>query len=246
MKAVILAGGRGNRINEITDSKNKCMTEVSGVPVIQYSFDNLARMNIDEAVVVVGFMAEGIINHYGNAYKNITLRYVIQKEQRGLVHAIECAKPSIEDDDFVLMLGDEVTVRSRHTQLMDEFNKGDVFAICGVLEVSDKSYIKRTYTVMHDGNKRIHRLIEKPRNPTSNIMGTGNCVFKNEILNYIDITPIHHERNEKELPDLIQCAVDDGKIVNMFNLCKSYVNINSIDDLKIANQLLSEEQNGLD
>ena len=52
----------------------------------------------------------------------------------------------------------------------------------------------------------------------SNIMGTGNCIFKGEIVNYIDMTPVHYQRKEKELPDLIQSAVDDGEIVNMFNI----------------------------
>lgn len=246
MKAVVLAGGRGNRINEITDSKNKCMTEVGGVPVIQYSFDNLVLIDVDEIVVVIGFKAEGIINYFGNRYKEKRLRYVIQGEQRGLVHALECAKETIQGDDFVLMLGDEITVNAHHQAMMDEFHKGEVFAVCGVLNVQDTEYIKRTYTLMHDGNNRIYRLIEKPRNPTIHIMGTGNCVFKNEILDYIDITPIHHERNEKELPDLIQCAIDDGKIVKMFNLCSAYVNINSMDDVKLANQLLTEGKHGVE
>mgnify|MGYP006977938104 CR=1 FL=1 len=42
-------------------------------------------------------------------------------------------------------------------------------------------------------------------------MGTGNCIFKNEILNYVPQTPINPIRSEKELPDFIGCAVNDNK-----------------------------------
>ncbi len=64
-------------------------------------------------------------------------------------------------------------------------------------------------------------------------MGTGNCIFDNEILSYIALTPIHHGRNERELPDLIQCAVDDGKEILSFDLCERYGNINTQDDIEI-------------
>ena len=240
MKAVILAAGRGSRVNEISESINKCMIEVGDKPSIQYSFDNAVQIDVSEIIVIIGYQAEGIINYYGNSYNGKKIKYVIQETQRGLVHAIECAKAAIDGDDFILMLGDEISIDSRHKDMMAEFKKGNVFALCGVLNVKDTNYIKRTYTVFHGEDNRIFRLIEKPRNPTSNIMGTGNCVFKNEILDYIDITPIHYQRKEKELPDLIQCAIDEGKLVKMFHLCSHYVNLNSMEDVKLATKLISE------
>lgn len=83
-----------------------------------------------------------------------------------------------------------------------------------MLRVEDRELIRRTYAIIYNEQNIVCRLIEKPRSPRNDFMGTGNCVFKNDILKYIDVTPIHHERKEKELPDLIQCAIDDGKVVN--------------------------------
>jgi dTDP-glucose pyrophosphorylase len=70
-------------------------------------------------------------------------------------------------------------------------------------------------------------------------MGTGDCVFKNDIIKYIDVTPIHHERLEKELPDLIQCAIDDGKTIKSFMICDYYTNINASHDIEYARTILS-------
>lgn len=234
MKALVLAGGRGKRLDEISANKNKCMIEVNVKPVIEYSLDCAVSTDIDEIVVVVGYRAEEIINTYGTRYKDKRLRYVIQWEQKGLVNAIECAKEAIGSDDFLLLLGDEVLRSPRHQAMLDEFRNGDVFAMCGVLLVEDKNLIKRTYTLIHDDNNIIYRLVEKPRNPLNNFMGTGVCAFRNAIFDYIDITSIHHERKEKELPDMIQCAIDDGKVVKSYIICDKYTNINTKEDIVMA------------
>ncbi|RLJ06654.1 MAG: nucleotidyltransferase family protein [Candidatus Aenigmatarchaeota archaeon] len=238
MKALILAGGRGKRLNELTTSINKCMLELSGKPVLEYNLDRTIELDINEIILVVGYRAEGIINRYGTNYKGRRIRYVIQRDQKGLVHAIEYARDTLNGDDFFLLLGDEVLVNSRHKEMQEEFERGDSFAICGVMLQKDKRKIKRTYNVLTDENGRVLRLIEKPKNPLNNWQGTGHCIFKNKILSYIERTPIHPERGEKELPDLIQCAVDDGQVVKIFNICDAYTNINSEEDLEEAKRIL--------
>jgi dTDP-glucose pyrophosphorylase len=234
MKALILAGGRGKRLDELSAHNNKCMTKINGRPAIEYNLDNAVNSGVDEIIIVVGYRAEDVINYLGNKYKNKRLSYVIQWEQRGLVHAIECSKEALAGDDFMLLLGDEIMVNPRHREMIQEFRKGEVFALCGILWVDNKELIRRTYTLIQDESNRIHRLIEKPRSPLNNYQGTGDCVFKNSLLNYIDVTPIHHERNEKELPDLIQCSIDEGQVVKSFIICDRYTNINTKEDIAMA------------
>lgn len=239
MKALILAGGRGSRLNELSEDVNKCMIGIGGRPVIEYGLNSAVSTDVDEIIIVVGYGAETIINAYGNNYKGKKLSYVIQWEQHGLVHAIECASEAVGSDDFMLFLGDEIMVNPRHSSMLKEFQKGNAFAICGILNVDDRELIKRTYSIAQDDNSVIHRLIEKPKNPLNNLMGTGDCVFKNNIFDYIEDTPIHHERREKELPDLIQCAIDDGKLVKSYLVCDYYANINSHDDISYVEKIMS-------
>lgn len=239
MKALVLAGGRGSRLNELSEELNKCMIRIGGRPVIEYSLDSAVKANIDEIIVVVGYRAEAIINAYGNNYKGKRLSYVIQWEQRGLVHAIECARQAIGCDDFMLFLGDEVMVNPRHTNMLAEFQSEKAFVLCGILKVKDLALIKRTYAITQDENSVIRRLVEKPKNPHNDLMGTGDCIFKNGIFDYIEDTPIHHERREKELPDLIQCAIDDGKLVKSYLICDYYANINSHDDIAYIEKMVN-------
>jgi dTDP-glucose pyrophosphorylase len=208
--------------------------------LIEYNLENAVSADVDEIIIVVGYKAEDIINAYGINYNGKPVRYVIQWEQRGLVHAIECSKDAIGDNDFMLFLGDEILIHPKHRLMIDKFEKEGLFGTCGIVVVEDRTRISKTYTIVQDGQDRIYRLIEKPKKPLNNMQGTGNCVFRNEILSYIKQTPINQQRGEKELPDLIQCAIDEGNIVKSFVICERYTNINSEDDLQEAELLFLE------
>jgi dTDP-glucose pyrophosphorylase len=68
-------------------------------------------------------------------------------------------------------------------------------------------------------------------------MGTGNILFRNAIFDYLELTPINPSRGEKELPDLIQCAIDDGEAVKLFQVCDHYINVNSPEEWRMAEQV---------
>jgi dTDP-glucose pyrophosphorylase len=240
MKALILAGGRGKRLNEFSENHNKCMLPLCGMPVIERSLRNVVAAGVTEIVLVVGYKGEAIINTYGNSYAGLPIRYVIQSEQRGLVHAIECSRDALGDSDFCLSLGDEIMAGARHAEMVSQFTSADLFGICGTVAVQDPRRIGKTYAIFQDGAGRIYRLIEKPRKPPNHTMGTGNCLFRNALLDYIELTPINPSRGERELPDLIQCAIDDGHIVKSFEICDEYFNLNSEADLQEADARLQQ------
>ncbi|MHC9544285.1 MAG: nucleotidyltransferase family protein [Vulcanimicrobiota bacterium] len=243
MKALILAGGRGRRLEALSESTNKCMLEFRGKPVIEFNINRACQIEeIDEIIILVGCRAEDIINRYGICYGGKRIRYVIQWEQKGLVHAINCCREALGKDDFFLLLGDEILINSRHMEMYRTFSEQGLFGVCGVLVQPDPAKISKTYTVIVDQENRLFRLIEKPKKALNNYQGTGHCIFRNELLSYIERTPIHPERGEKELPDLVQCAVDDGQVVKIFNICDIYTNINSPEDLQEAKQIAPAAQ----
>ena len=150
------------------------------------------------------------------------------------MHAIECAQKAIGNEDFMLMLGDELLINPRHKEMIDAFQNESLFSICGVVDIEDAALIKKTYSVIQSDDSQIYRLIEKPSKPMNNIMGTGNCIFRGEVFSYIKQTPINQKRGERELPDLIQCAIDEGNPVKSFVICDNYVNVNAPEEIKNA------------
>jgi len=240
MKAIILAAGRGKRLEEATAPVNKCMLKFNGRHLIEYSLESASLSHVEEIIVVVGYRAEDIINTFGISYKGTRIRYVFQEEQTGLVDAIEECRQALDGADFILHLADELLIHPRPKDMIRAFEDRDLFVVCGATRVEDREQIKRTYSVIYNpDNNQIYRLIEKPRNPFNDIMGTGNCVFRNGILDFIQFTPIHYVRKEKELPDLIQCAIDDGMTVELFLVAAQYININTPEDIELAERLLA-------
>ncbi len=235
MKALVLAAGRGSRLGSGTEQPNKCMLRLFGKPLVQYSLENASRAGVSEIVIVVGFKAEDVINGFGVDFEGTRIQYVIQDEPRGVVHAMEVAAPAIGGEDFMLLLADEIFWNPHHADMVKRFEEKRLFGICGVVNETKREEIQKTYALIQDEtNHRIHRLIEKPRRPQSNVRGTGNCIFRREIFDYVEFTPINQSRGEKELPDLIQCAIDDGEDVRSFNIGEGYVNINTPADIEIA------------
>lgn len=239
MKAVILAAGRGKRLKDAVESHNKCMLKFNEKHLIQYSLESAILSKVEEIIIVVGYQAETIINTFGISYKNVRIKYVLQRELKGLVDALDQTKEVLEGDNFILFLADEILCDPRPFEMIKTFNDENLFVICGVTEVVEVNDIKKTYSVMYNPlDNRIYRLIEKPRKPINCFMGTGNCVFRNEIFDYISYTPVNQIRHEKELPDLIQCAIDDGHPVKLYMVGSRYVNINTVDDIKIAENIV--------
>ena len=237
MKALVLAAGRGKRMEELSAETNKCLFKIHGLPLVEYSLNAAASIEaVEEIVVVVGYQAESIINSYGIAYKGKPVRYRIQYEQRGLVHAIESARPDLEGADFILFLGDEVVINGQYDRMVEMFYAQDIYVLCGIVRQEDPAQIRKTYAVIQSDQNQIFRLIEKPERPINNIMGTGNCFFRNAMFDYLPKVPIHHIRKEKELPDFIQCAVDDGRLVKSHFFCERYINVNTADELKAVEE----------
>ena len=239
MKALILAGGRGKRLPNITNIKNKCLTEINDKNLLEYNLDLITELDISEIIIVVGYLAEEIINKYGIEYKSKRIKYAIQREQRGLVHAIETAKELLGKEDFILFLGDQILTKPKIKEMISHYKEKNLFTVCGAINESNKSKISKTYAIMANENKRIFRLIEKPKNPIGNIQGTGFCVFRNELLNYISQTPTNLIRGEKELVDWIQSAIDEGQAVEYYIVGDKYTNINTEDDYIYAKDILA-------
>lgn len=242
MKAVIIAGGKGTRIEDVTKDKNKAMLKIYDKSLLEYNLDRALDAEVNEIILVLYHLPEEIIKKIGNEYKGIPVKYVIEKEGKGIVEAINNAKEKIEKSDFIIMLGDEVMINTDIKGMINFFKKKDLFTVCGFVYESDKSSIKRTYSLMINKEGRIFRLVEKPRFPTNNLKGTGYCIFRNEILDYIDKTPINAYRNQKELVDMIQCAIDDGKDVRAYKIAEKYTNVNTYEDFIVAKDLIKSSK----
>jgi NDP-sugar pyrophosphorylase family protein len=110
-RAVILAGGRGERLRPLTQDKPKCMVEILGSPVMAYQLRWLRAYGIDRVVVACGYMHEIIQDYFGNGAKyGVSIEYLVEEKLLGRGGALKRAwLETMEGESTVLCLnGDNV------------------------------------------------------------------------------------------------------------------------------------------
>ncbi|MBI2128997.1 NTP transferase domain-containing protein [Candidatus Woesearchaeota archaeon] len=109
MQAIILAAGSSTRTWPLTVTMPKSLLKIANKSILEHNLEQLEGM-IDEAILVVGFKAEMIKAAFGNKFKNITIRYVEQKDQLGTGHALLQAEKYAEER-FIVLVGDDMFFR---------------------------------------------------------------------------------------------------------------------------------------
>jgi glucose-1-phosphate thymidylyltransferase len=208
MKGVILAAGKGTRLYPVTHHTPKPLLPLANRPTIYYAFDRLKEMGITDICVVVGEMENQMKAFLGDgADQGVSLSYVRQTQPQGLAHAVGFTKDFVGGDPFVLYLGDAI-YGAGFQQYRKRFEESGCANLNIVKPVEDPS----RFGVANVEGERIVKLVEKPKEPESNLAMAGMYFFGPEIWSVLpDLQP--SGRGEYEITDAIQMLIDRGHTV---------------------------------
>jgi len=237
MQAVVLAAGKGTRLQPLTEDKPKVLVEVNGTPLIEDVFDNLIDAGADDLVVVVGYKAEQIIDYFGDSYRDVPITYAHQREQLGLAHAILQAEPHI-DGPFMLMLGDNVF----RGNLGDVTNRQQEDRADAAFLVEEVPYEDASRYGVLDTNEygEVVEVVEKPEDPPSNLVMTGFYTFTPAIFHACHLVQ-PSDRGEYELPDAIDLLIQSGRTIDAIRLDGWRIDVGYPEDRDRAAERLEEE-----
>jgi len=234
MKAVVLAAGEGTRLRPLTDDKPKGMVEVVGKPILTHCFGQLAALDTDELLVVVGYRKEVIIEHYGDEFEGIPITYAHQREQNGLAHALLTVEDHI-DDDFMLMLGDNIF----RANLEDVVNRQQEQRADAAFLVEEVPWEEAARYGVCDTNKygEIVEVIEKPDDPPSNLVMTGFYTFTPAIFHACHLVQ-PSDRGEYEISDAVDLLIHSGRTIDALRMDGWRVDVGYPADREEAERLL--------
>ena len=237
MKAIVLAAGQGTRLRPLTDDTPKVLVEVDDRPLIEYAFDSLIDVGVDEFVVVVGYKKEQIMERYDDEYRNVPITYAHQREQLGLAHALLTAEPYV-DEAFVLMLGDNIF----RGNLGDVVNRQAEERADAAFLVEEVPMEEASRYGVCDTNEygEIVRVVEKPDDPPSNLVMTGFYTFTPAIFHACHLVQ-PSDRGEYELPDAIDLLIQSGRTIDAIRMDGWRVDVGYPEDRDRAEALLSDE-----
>ncbi|HHS97575.1 MAG TPA: glucose-1-phosphate thymidylyltransferase [Chloroflexi bacterium] len=237
MKGLILSGGKGTRLYPLTYTRAKQLIPVANKPVLFRVIEAIRDAGITDIGIVVGDTAEEVKAAVGRGGRwGIQVTYIHQEQPLGLAHAVKVSQDFLGDDPFVMFLGDNV-IQGGITDLVRQFQESDWNAQI-VLTRVDHPEQYGVAELNEEG--QVVRLIEKPKDPPSDLALVGIYMFDHHIHQAVaEIKPSW--RGELEITDAIQWLVDHGYKVYPYVHRGWWIDTGRPGDILEANSLVLEE-----
>ena len=237
LKGLILSGGAGTRLRPITHTSAKQLVPVANKPVLFYGIEALAEAGIREVGIIVapetGDEVRAAVGD-GSGF-GLEVTFIEQAAPLGLAHALLTAEAYIGESPFVMYLGDNL-LRDGIVDLVEAFRSSEPDALILLTRVADPS----AYGVAELDGDRVLRLVEKPKDPPSDLALVGVYMFGPEIFGAAhSISP--SARGELEITEAIDALIDSGKRVEPHVVKGWWKDTGKLEDMLDANRLVLEE-----
>ncbi len=237
LKGLILSGGAGTRLRPITHTSAKQLVPVANKPVLFYGIEALVRAGIEDiGIIIAPETGEEIREAAGDGSRfGASITYILQDEPAGLAHAVLTAEGFLGESPFVMYLGDNL-LRDGITELVGAFRENQPDALILLTPVPDPWH----YGVAELNGGTVVRLVEKPKEPPSDMALVGVYMFTPAILDAArSIEP--SGRGELEITDAIQRLIDNGSRVESHTVSGWWKDTGQLADMLEANRLVLED-----
>ncbi len=236
MKGLILSGGKGTRLYPLTFTSAKQLIPVANKPVLFRVIEAIRDAGVIDIGIVIGDTGPEIRAAVGDGQRwGVKVTYIPQDAPLGLAHAVKISRGFLDDDRFVMFLGDNV-IQGGISPLLRQFATSETNAQIVLTRVAEPQH----YGVAELENGRIKRLIEKPKQPPSNLALVGIYMFDHHIFEAVEaIQPSW--RGELEITDAIQYLVENQYAVYPYVHDGWWIDTGKPIDMLAANSLVLQE-----
>jgi len=239
LKGIILHGGHGTRLRPLTHTGPKQLLPIANKPMSQYCLEKIKEAGIfDIAIIIGGIGANKVKEHYGNGEKfGVRISYIEQEYPKGIAHAINLCKEFIGNEKFLVFLGDNI-INKNISDFVIEFEGGNDDALILLCEVEDPS----RFGIADVKDNKIIKIMEKPKNPPTNLAVTGIYFLTPEIFEIItNLKPSW--RNELEITDALEQLLQAGKKISFHMITEYWKDTGTPEDIIHANMSILEKMN---
>jgi len=231
MKGIILHGGHGTRLRPLTHTGPKQLLPIANKPMSQFCLEAIAETGITDIAIIIGGVGSNKVREfYGDGKKfGVKITYIEQDEPRGIAHAIRLCKEFVNNEKFLVFLGDNIIQKSI-TDFVENFKNSNYDATVLLCEVDNPS----RFGIANVKNEKIVKIIEKPKNPESDLAVTGIYLLTPKIFQIIDdLKPSW--RNELEITDALDNLLKDNDNIGYEKITDYWKDTGTPEDILHAN-----------
>lgn len=238
MKGVVLTGGHGTRLRPLTHTGPKQLLPLANKPNVLYCIEDLRNAAITDIAIILGNnMPEKVKELLGDgAAYGVKFTYIVQGAPKGIAQAIGCARDFVGTDAFCVYLGDNV-LKGGIRHMVSEFLASDAEAAIALCRIE---HAERFGVAELDAHGDVVRLVEKPKQPKSDLALVGIYLLRPSIFPMIDrLKPSW--RNEFEITDAIESLRAGGGRIKATLVKGWWKDTGRPEDVLEANRLLLED-----
>lgn len=227
LDAVLMAGGRGERLRPLTLSRPKPLLPVGGKAIIDYNVEELEKCGIASIFVTINYLGEQISEHFRSRVSRAHIRCVGEPKRLGTIGSLSLVAPQLSEPDLIVMNSDLLTTLDYEAFFRHHKATGADLTIAAV-----PYSVSVPYAILKTEDDHVLGLEEKP---TFNYLANGGVyILKRELVGRIPADTY------VDAPDFISALIEDGLKVAYFPIDGTWIDIGTPNDYQYADRLMSQ------
>jgi dTDP-glucose pyrophosphorylase len=224
LSAILMAGGRGERLRPLTDSCPKPLLEIDGKPIIDYNIEALAKCGVQEITVTTRYLADMIRAHFNSPIYGVKVECVEETEPLGTIGAVSLVK-NHHEEATILMNSDLLTTISFEDMYMHHRTHSADITIAAIPYV-----VSVPYAILSTNGSEVTAIEEKPT--YTHYANAGIYIINSTLLSKIP------SGLRLDAPDFIETMMSEGRRITYYPISGTWIDIGSPADFRQAQEIM--------
>lgn len=224
LSAILMAGGKGERLRPLTDNTPKPLLKIGGKAIIDYNIEALADCGITDITVSTGYLAEQIYDHFSSPIAGVNVKCVKESQPMGTIGAAALIERA-DDGTTLIMNSDLLTTISFEEMYIKHMQEHADVTIAAVPYI-----VSVPYAILATEHEQVKGIEEKPA--YSYYANAGIYIFSNKLLNTLSTD------RRTDATDLIQSAIDSKLKVIYYAINGTWIDVGTPTDFKHAQEIM--------
>lgn len=229
LSAVLMAGGKGERLRPMTLTTPKPLLEIDGKAIIDYNVEALAKVGIKNIYVTTRYLAEKIHSHFSRPVAGVDVKCVEETRPLGTIGSVSLI--GLPEEGNTLVMNSDLLTTISFEDMYIRHNKEKADITIAVVPYT----VSVPYAILSTDGIDVKALEEKPT--YSYYANAGIYIFSNRILSTLD------SATHTDATTLIEQAIADGKKVIYFPINGTWIDVGSPVDFRQAQDLMHHARN---